>query len=62
MGKQTLLGVVCGHVPGGACCGVKVIVPVLVKGVVGALHRVDQPVVKHLGWSCNTPETLGVCA
>lgn len=54
VGEQTLLGVVSGHVPGGACCGVKVIVPMLVVSVVGVVNCVDQTIVEHLGWSCNT--------
>ena len=57
VGEHTPFGVVRGHVPGGACCGVKVIVPVLVKSVVGVFYCVDQSIVEHLGWSCNTEET-----
>ena len=53
VGEHTPLGVVCGHVPRGACCSVKVIVPVLVKGVVGVIHSVDQTIVEHLWRSCN---------
>ena len=60
MGEHTPLGVVCVHVPGGACCGVKVIMPVLVKGVVGVVHRVDQTVMEHLRRSCNTKDSLGL--
>ena len=52
MWKKARLGVVCGHVPWGTCCGIKVIVPVLVKGVVGVGYVVDQAVVQDLGWSC----------
>ena len=59
MGEQTPFGVVIGHVPGGACCGIKIIVPVLVKGVVGVLHGIDQTIMEHLGRSCNTEGTLG---
>lgn len=53
VGKQPPLGVVCAHVPRRACCGIKVIVPVLVKGVVRVGHSVDEAIVKHLGRSCN---------
>lgn len=56
MGEHTPLGAVCGHVPGGACRGIKVIMPVLVKGVVGVIHSVNQPIVEHLRRSCNTED------
>ena len=58
MGEHTPLGVVCGHVPRGAGCGVEVIMPMLVKGVVGVIYSVDQPIMEHLGRSCNREDTL----
>ena len=56
MGEHTPLGAVCRHVPGGACCGVKVVMPVLVKGVVGVVHSVNQTIMEHLRRSCNTED------
>ena len=57
MGEHASLGVVSGHVPGGAGCGVKVIMPVLVKGVVGVGYGVDESIVQHLRWSCKVSTT-----
>ena len=52
VGEQSLLRVVSGHVPGRTGCGVKVVMPMLVKGVIGVGYGVDQTVVQHLGGSC----------
>ena len=60
VGEQPSLGVVGAHVPRRACCGIKVVVPVFVKGVIGVGHSVDQPIVKHLGGSCNATTCTSV--
>ena len=52
MREQPLFGVVRGHVPRRAGCCVKVIVPMFVKGIACIGDLVDQPIVKHLWWSC----------
>ena len=54
MREHTPLGVVSGHVPRRAGRGVKVIVPVLVKSVVGIGYFIDQAIVQDLGWSCSS--------
>lgn len=58
MWKHTPLGVVCSQVPGRTCCGIKVIVPVLVKCIVGVVHCVDQTIMEHLGRSCNISDKV----
>ena len=52
VGEQSLLRMVSGHVPGRTGCGVKVVMPMLVKGVIGVGYGVDQTIVQHLGGSC----------
>lgn len=62
MGEQAPLGAVSAHVPGGACGGIKVIVPVLVKSVVGVGYSVDQAVVQHLWGVCSANTAVSDCA
>ena len=52
VGEQSLLRVVSGHVPGRTGCGIKVIMPMLVKCVIGVSYGVDQTIVQHLGGTC----------
>ncbi len=52
MGKQSLLRVVSGHVPGRTGCGIKVVMPMLVKCIIGVSYGVDQTIVQHLGGTC----------
>ncbi len=52
VGEQSLLRVVSVHVPGRTGCSIKVVMPMLVKCVVGVSYGVDQTIVQHLGGSC----------
>ncbi len=52
VGEQSLLRVVSGHVPGWTGCGIKVIMPMLVKCIIGVGYGVDQTIVQHLGGTC----------
>ena len=58
MGKQSLLRVVSVHVPGRTGCGVKVVVPMLVKCVIGVGYGVNQTIVQHLGGSCRACQAI----
>ena len=51
--EEPLLGVTCTHLPWGADCCVKVVVPVLVKLVGGVGYCVNQAIVQDLWRSCS---------
>lgn len=59
VGKEALLGVVCAHVPWGTSCCIKIVMPVLVKGVVGVGYCVNQAVVEDFRWSCTHKGKIG---
>ncbi len=58
MGKESLLRVVGVHVPGRTGCGIKVVMPMLVKCIIGVGYGVDQTIVQHLGGSCRACQAV----